>query len=57
VTKAWAPASERRQPENFCLSKCQTDSALGLIVVERDAQVGDVAQDLLGLAVRSCSPK
>jgi hypothetical protein len=49
VAKAWAPYSERKQPETVCLHQGQADIALGLVVVERDAQVGDEAQDLLAV--------
>jgi hypothetical protein len=49
VAKACAPSSERKQPETFCLSKGQADIALGLVVIEWDAQVGDEAQDFLAV--------
>jgi hypothetical protein len=49
VAKAWAPSPARKQPETFRLSKGRAHIARGLVVVERDAQVGDDAQDLLAV--------
>ena len=47
------PASVRKRPAIFCLSSGHPQIALGLIIVEGHAQVGDEAQHRLALLAQA----
>ena len=53
MAKASPPVSERKQPETFCLSLDIRQVAFGLVVVARNAQVGEEAQDLVAVLAQS----